>query len=622
MPCCCSPPRRCAPRSRHDRERLGQRGAADGARRRRRGRGDGAPLRPAARAARAGAVRHRATTAATASSPPAHLRERGAEVHVGTARRPGAGAAATRAWRWPDSSPPDSRCARWRTRRRSGRLVATRDQWDFAVDALLGTGARGDPEGVIAAGVQALRELDDVGTQVVAVDLPTGVHADTGEIARRAVRADLTVTFGAPKRGHFLYPGRAFAGALEVVDIGLAPVRAGAVPDRARAPPPSMAALLPARDPRAHKGSVGRVLVVGRLGRADRRGGARRARRAALGRGLRAGGRAALRCTTCSRSSSPRRWRCRCPRPPERTLAIAALEPLLAQAARAGVLAIGSGLSRHAESAELARRIVADRNGRWCSTPTGSTRSRAAPTLLARGRAARVLTPHLGEMARLTGVDAAALEASRIDAAREWAGRWRAVVVLKGAPTVTAAPDGRATVNPTGNPGLATAGTGDVLTGVIAGAARAGALRLRRRAARRVRPRHGRRPRRRRQGPARPDRRRRDRVAARRAAGAGPSARAVAREPRAGPVARGTRAGVTASTPEYATARASKRRGPFDGGCDLQVRLDLGDDLPLGRRADAHDPLHDLAVLEQRRRSGCSARCSGRPPGCSRRRPA
>src|SRR5439155_6979620 len=103
------------------------------------------------------------------------------------------------------------------------RLVRTRERFDFALDALLGTGAHGAPEGVIAAGVQALRELDEAGTHVIAVDLPTGTDADSGAIARRAVRADLTVTFGCPKRGHYLYPARAFVGALEVVDIGLLP---------------------------------------------------------------------------------------------------------------------------------------------------------------------------------------------------------------------------------------------------------------------------------------------------------------------------------------------------------------------------------------------------------------
>ena len=142
--------------------------------------------------------------------------------------------------------------------------VGSQDAWDFALDALLGTGARGEPEGLMAAGVEQLRLLDERVTRVVAVDLPTGVSADTGAIARRAVRADLTVTFGAPKIGHVLYPGRAFAGALEVVDIGLAPPPANDPAYQVElATAESLGALLHERDPRAHKGSVGRVLVIG-----------------------------------------------------------------------------------------------------------------------------------------------------------------------------------------------------------------------------------------------------------------------------------------------------------------------------------------------------------------------
>src|SRR5262249_11529998 len=133
------------------------------------------------------------------------------------------------------------------------RRAASRDAWEFALDAVLGTGARGEPTGLAAAAVEGLRALDDAGTHIVAVDLPTGVDDDQRAIARRAVRADLTVTFGAWKRGHVLYPGRAFAGAVEVVDIGL--IRAD--PDGERHPfevttAMAMAELVPARDPRAH----------------------------------------------------------------------------------------------------------------------------------------------------------------------------------------------------------------------------------------------------------------------------------------------------------------------------------------------------------------------------------
>lgn len=346
--------------------------------------------------------------------------------------------------------------------------VATRDAWDFALDAVLGTGARGAPHDVAAAAVQVLRELDERGTRVVAVDLPTGVDADTGAVARRAVRADLTVTFGCPKRGHLLYPGRAFSGQLEVVDIGLVDRDddpAGFPFELATAG--GIAVTLPVRDPRAHKGSVGRVLVVG---------------------GSRAlGGAPALAAHAALRSGAGyvqlavphgvlaplqiKLWE-EMPHGVAETrdgaLAAAAFDTIAALAARADVVVLGSGLSRDAEAAELARRLVRELACPIVLDADGLNAFAGTAAALAGVGAPLVLTPHLGEMSRLTGLTAADLEATRLDAARQWAATTRAVLVLKGAPTVTAAPGGTATVNPTGNPGLATAGTGDVLAGVIA----------------------------------------------------------------------------------------------------------------------------------------------------------
>lgn len=361
------------------------------------------------------------------------------------------------------------------------RLLVTRDQWDFALDAVLGTGARGEPEGLAAAAVQALRELDERGTCIVAVDLPTGVDADTGAIARRAVRADLTVTFGAPKRGHFLHPGRAFSGALEIVDLGLV------ADDGDPAGFPftlatggEIAALLPRRDPRAHKGSAGRVLIVG--GSPGLTGAVALAARAATRSGagyvqcaVPEGLHDILEVKLTVEMTLPM------PQGAGGTLSPAAAGAILARAAAADALVVGPGLSRDAGAAELARRLVAESPCPVLLDADGlnafeghagllsAAHSMHSPTTPpARARTAHVLTPHLGEMSRLTGISPAELETHRLDACREWAMKWGCVLVLKGAPTVISGPDGHATVNPTGNPGMATAGMGDVLTGTVA----------------------------------------------------------------------------------------------------------------------------------------------------------
>jgi NAD(P)H-hydrate epimerase len=348
------------------------------------------------------------------------------------------------------------------------RHLAARDAWDFALDALLGTGARGAPEGVIADAVQILRELDDGGTRVIAVDLPTGVDADQGTIARRAVRADLTVTFGAPKRGHFLYPGRAFVGMLEVADIGLVLPAAGdlAYPTEVAAEE-EMAARVPRRDPRAHKGTAGRVLVVG--GSRGLTGAialsAHAATRAGAGY-VQAAIPASLYDVLAIKLTEEMA------RPvtetPGGSLALDAVSAIRDLIARVHVTAIGPGLSRDPQAAELARRLVSETTRPIVLDADGLNAFEGRASEIARGAGPRVLTPHVGEMARLTGLEPEAIESGRIDVAREWARTWDSVVVLKGAPTVTASPEGTVTVNSTGNPGMATAGMGDVLTGTIA----------------------------------------------------------------------------------------------------------------------------------------------------------
>jgi NAD(P)H-hydrate epimerase len=161
-----------------------------------------------------------------------------------------------------------------------------------------------------------------------------------------------------------------------------------------------------------------------------------------------------------------------CGETPMRTLTTSAAGQILEEASLADAVAIGPGFSRHPDSVKLVRDLLArvecpvvlDADGLAAFAPPDGDLAAA----LRGAPAPRIVTPHLGEMARLTGEMPSTLEAHRIDAAREWAKRWGCVLVLKGAPTVVAAPDGRVSVNPTGNAGMATAGMGDVLTGVVA----------------------------------------------------------------------------------------------------------------------------------------------------------
>jgi NAD(P)H-hydrate epimerase len=341
---------------------------------------------------------------------------------------------------------------------------AARGEWDFALDAMLGTGAEGPPRGLFAAGVEVLRELDDRGVRVVAVDLPTGLDADTGAIARRTVRADLTVTFGAPKRGQYLYPGRAFVGALEVVDIGL--IEAADARALELATEAAMAALVPLRDPRAHKGTAGRLLVIG--GSAGMTGSVTLAARAANRAGagyVRVAVPASLADILALKLTEE--IPLAMPETRERSLGAAARRPLLEAARGAHAVVIGPGLSSAPASAALVRKVAAAIETPLLIDADGLNAFAGHLDALRAMKAPAVLTPHLGELSRLSGEDARALEVRRIDAAREYAWAFGAVVVVKGAPTVTAAPDGRATLNPNGNPGLATLGSGDVLSGAI-----------------------------------------------------------------------------------------------------------------------------------------------------------
>lgn len=335
------------------------------------------------------------------------------------------------------------------------------------VDAILGTGISGDVQGVPAEAIDALNRSS---APVVAVDIPSGIHADTGAVCGLAVRADVTVTFGLPKIGLLLHPGAEHCGQLRVADISLPRHLLESPGLQANLVNGGMAAdMLPARHPAMHKGDAGRVLVV--AGSVGMTGAAALCAQAAV----RAG--AGLVFVACPASLNDI-LEAKCteamtlplplPETDERTLGAAARETILAEARRSDAVALGPGLSQHPETAALVREVVAACSAALVLDADGLNALEGEAGLVKERRAATVITPHPGELARLMGGTVENIQQDRVDAARRAAEATGAVVVLKGAATVTAAPGGEVWVNSTGNPGMASGGMGDVLTGMVA----------------------------------------------------------------------------------------------------------------------------------------------------------
>jgi hydroxyethylthiazole kinase-like uncharacterized protein yjeF len=346
----------------------------------------------------------------------------------------------------------------------SRRLKAALDQADVVVDALFGTGLSAPLRPPARDWVRAANRA---AKPIVAIDIPSGIDGDTGRIMGDAIRADLTVTFACPKRGHFLVPGMDHRGDLVVADIGIPPaVRrrlGGAVTLLTAA---DAAALVPQRRAAAHKGSFGHVLVIGAS--VGMTGAATLAAKGALGAGAGLATVAApeglndvLEQKLTEAMTLPM------PETADRSLAEAALKPLLEAAAARSVAVLGPGIARAPETARLVRAFTRDFGGPLVLDADGLNAWAGKMDAFPRRAAPTVLTPHPGEMARLVGRSTAEVQGDRMEAAWELARRIEAVVVLKGAHTVIADPFGGVRVNPTGNPSLATGGTGDVLAGMI-----------------------------------------------------------------------------------------------------------------------------------------------------------
>jgi yjeF C-terminal region, hydroxyethylthiazole kinase-related/yjeF N-terminal region len=326
---------------------------------------------------------------------------------------------------------------------------------DAIVDAMYGTGMRGALDGA-AAELVAL--VDQMEALVVAVDIPSGVDGLTGAVHGPTVRADHTVTFAAPKLGLWFHPGRALAGTVTIADIGidLGPDsdRTVLVEDR------DVAQWIPARPVTTHKWRAG-VLVIG--GSNGMTGAPMLVGQAALrlGAGIVWAG---LPGRTAELASGTEVITHAVPDDGSGRLNAAGAQAVLAMAGRFGVVVLGPGLGRADETVAAVRRLVGELDVPLVLDADGLTALEGATDILRSRSAPTVLTPHDGEFRRLTGAPPGD---DRVACARELAVATNAVVLLKGPTTVVADPDGRVRLNTTGGPALATAGSGDVLSGMI-----------------------------------------------------------------------------------------------------------------------------------------------------------
>ncbi len=366
------------------------------------------------------------------------------------------------AWATPEEI-PDS--VTWQQVKPS--LVGT----SLIIDALLGTGLSKPLEGFL---LEVVRDLNSgfPGARRIAVDLPSGLSSDTGELVGECFRADASVTFTAPKYAHVFPPACEMVGKWEVREIG--------TPREALENDPELFLRLITQEdllwltqPRkidSHKGTYGHVLIL--AGSVGKTGAAAMAARAALRSGT------GLVTIATAKSALPviatlgmEFMTEPLPETSEGTISLRALDEGYLDRLLEGksVLAIGPGMGRVDETSELVRQVVNRYDLPMILDADALNAFAGRMNEMVTQARVRILTPHPGEMARLEGLKTAEVQQQRIQVARKFAIRYEVHLVLKGARTLVASPDGDVAVNPTGNPGMATGGTGDCLTGMIAG---------------------------------------------------------------------------------------------------------------------------------------------------------
>lgn len=336
---------------------------------------------------------------------------------------------------------------------------------DVVIDALLGTGAKGAPRGLMKKVIDLINKHSK---NTVAVDIPTGVDADRGEVRGEAIKAEYTVSLAYPKRGLYLYPGMDYAGEIEIADIG---IPTGLEEDKINCELlalPDISKKLFFRKPSSHKGSFGHLLVI--AGSPGMTGAASLTALSALrvGVGLVTLGipedlNPILETKLTEVMTLP------LPQSKDKTLCREGFEKIKDFSQKCKAIAIGPGISSNKQTKELISMIIDQLNIPLVIDADGINVLAGELSLLKKYKASLIITPHPGEMGRLMGTSAEEIQKDRIRSTVALAKKIGAIVVLKGAKTVIASKEGNSWVNLTGNPGMATGGSGDILTGIIGG---------------------------------------------------------------------------------------------------------------------------------------------------------
>lgn len=340
-------------------------------------------------------------------------------------------------------------------------------QSDYVVDALLGTGISSTVKATYQEVIQA---INDAKRPVIAVDLPSGIHTDTGVILGTAIRADLTVTFGYPKLGLYLGQGIDCSGSVRVTDIGIPSQFIDDLPgDISLLTASEMRALLPPRPASAHKGTFGHAGII--AGSPGKTGAAALAAKAALRTGV---GLVTVaipsRANPVLESKLLEAMTFPVLDTESGTFGLQALPQIREFASLRDSIAIGPGLTTHPETTQFVQMFMKDLDRPSVIDADGLNALAGHCEVFKACKGQLIVTPHPGEMSRLVGhASPRAVNEHRVSVASDFAKAHGVVVVLKGARTVVAHPGGAVTICPTGNPGMASAGMGDVLTGMLAG---------------------------------------------------------------------------------------------------------------------------------------------------------